>query len=368
MILYINGNYPYHSLHSELVAKLADKGNDITVYIPINGIEAEGKYRCDHPRVRVVYSNCLGKLDKIFFIHKVRKIARKIEKDIDMNKVDSILAGTIYSDGLAAWLLHRKYHIPYAVAVRQTDITYHMKWRPYLNVLIEKLLKNASKIIFLAPAFQKHLDKFGCDQNKYIVIPNAINDYWFQNHIEARSIHDPLSLIYVGEITKNKNVKTTITAIAKLNQKGIRAEFHVIGAGEEEEACRSLAKQLNVEDKVFFHGWQNSREKLKGFYDQADIFVMPSFRESFGTVYVEALSQGLPIIYTRGQGIDGYYDQGTVGYSCDPEDVNEIVAAIIAIKDNYLSISAACCAGAQRFQWKVVAEEYNCVINDMRNR
>jgi Glycosyltransferase len=147
-----------------------------------------------------------------------------------------------------------------------------------------------------------------------------------------------------------------------------RAEFHIIGAGEEEEACRSLAKQLDVEEKVFFHGWQNSKEKLKGFYDQADVFVMPSFRESFGTVYVEALSQGLPIIYTRGQGIDGYFDQGTVGYSCDPQNVDEIVTAIITIKDNYLSISSACSAGAQRFQWKVVAEEYNCVINDMRNR
>ena len=44
MILYINGNYPHHSLHSELVFKLAEMDNEITVFIPMSGTEYDGKY------------------------------------------------------------------------------------------------------------------------------------------------------------------------------------------------------------------------------------------------------------------------------------------------------------------------------------
>ena len=52
---------------------------------------------------------------------------------------------------------------------------------------------------------------------------------------------------------------------------------------------------------------------------------MPSFPETFGLVYVEAMSQGLPIIYTKGQGIDGYFEDGKVGYPVNTKDSNDIV-------------------------------------------
>ena len=57
------------------------------------------------------------------------------------------------------------------------------------------------------------------------------------------------------------------------------------------------------------------------FYKSAHIFVMPSLTETFGIVFIEALSQGLPLIYTKGQGIDGYFPQGFVGYAYNPLDV-----------------------------------------------
>ncbi len=368
MILYINGNYPHHSLHSELVSKMADLGNEITVFVPMKGKEFEGKYLCSHPKVRVVYSDCLKTTDRLFFISKIKHIAKEIEKQVEINKVNCILAGTVYSDGAVAYLLHEKYGIPFSVAVRETDVTYQMKWRPYLNGYIRRMLKAVSNVIFLSPAYQKYLDKFGCNQEKYVLIPNAVNDYWFQNHPNTRLLHNPLSLIYVGEISERKNVTTTVSVVAELNKKEIPTIFHIVGSGDKEEDCRALANELGVSDKVFFHGWQNGKEKIRDYYDQSDIFVMPSLRETFGTVYIEALSQGLPVIYTRDQGIDGYFEQGAVGYSCDPQNVEEIVTAIIAIKGRYSSVSDACLFEAQRFQWEVIAEKYNGVINNMRDR
>ncbi len=368
MVLYINGNYPHHSLHSELVSKLADLGHEITVFVPMKGKSLEGKYVCKHPMVEVLYSDCLKTSDKLLFMRKIHRIVQQIKKDVDVSKVDCILAGTLYSDGMAAYMLRKKYGIPFSVAVRQTDITYQMKWRPYLNGFVKQLLQEASKVIFLSPAYQQYLNGFGCDRYKFVTIPNAVNDFWFQNSPKARSIHHPVSLIYVGELTENKNVGTTISVIAELEKRGISAEFHIVGSGEEENNCRLLAKKLGVEKQVFFHGWQKDKERIKEFYDQADIFIMLSHRETFGTVYIEALSQGLPVLYTRGQGIDGYFEDGSVGYACDPTDVDEAANRVMKILESYPVMSNKCIKESQVFKWDVVANQYNNAIISTREK
>lgn len=368
MILYINGNYPNHSLHSELVFKLAELGNDITVFAPMRGKEREGLYPCNHPSVKVIYSDCLNYPDRVLFLSKTHKIAKIIEQQVDLSNVDCILAGTVYSDGAVAYLLHKKYNIPFTVAVRETDVTYQMRCRPYLNNYIKQLLSQATKVIFLSPAYKRYFTKFGVDRKKWIEIPNAVNDFWFRQEMRDRTMHDPLSLIFVGEISKRKNVKTAILSVAELNRRSINTVFHIIGSGAEEKNCRALAKGLGIENNVFFHGWQKGKEKIKAFYDQADIFIMLSHRETFGTVYIEALSQGLPVIYTKGQGIDGYFEEGSVGYGCDPTNASDAADKVIQIINSYPSMSKQCMMASREFCWDIVAKQYNDVINTMRKQ
>lgn len=368
MVLYIDGNYPLHSLHRELVSGLADLGNEVVVYVPMKGKDLEGKYNSDHPKVRVVYSNILNQIDRIAFIPKVHKLVSDVEKNIDMSNIECILAGTVYSDGCVAYLLHKKYSVPFSVAVRETDVTYHMKWRPYLNSFVRNLLNETTNVIFLSPSYKKYFNKFGCDPTKYINIPNGVNDFWFKDNEVKRNIHDPVSLIFVGEICKRKNVTTIISALSELKKNGMSAVLNIVGAGDEEQKCQDLASNLGIADSVFFHGWQNSNEDIKKFYDRADIFVMPSLRETFGTVYIEALSQGLPVIYTREQGIDGYFEQGSVGYACNPRNSREISMAIMEIIKNYKHLSSTCVSISKAFQWAVIAKQYNKIINSMRNQ
>ncbi len=364
-VLYIDGNYPLHSLHRELVSGLADLGNKVTVFVPMKGNELDGKYNSDHENVRVIYRDILNDFDRVFFMNKIKRIVSEIEKSTDMSKVDCILAGTVYSDGGAAYLLHRKYHIPFSAAVRETDVTYQMKWRPYLNPFAKKILKSATKIIFISPSYRQYLDKFSCNQEKYVNIPNGVNDFWFREEEIQRTIHQPISLIFVGEICKRKNVATIISAVSELKKSGTPAVLHIVGAGKEEQRCRKMAKELGIADSIFFYGWQKNKEDIKKYYDQADIFVMPSLRETFGTVYIEALSQGLPVIYTRGQGIDGYFEQGTTGFACNPKDTGEIREAILRIAENYGSMSRTCVQASKSFQWHIIAKQYHEVIRQM---
>ena len=85
-----------------------------------------------------------------------------------------------------------------------------------------------------------------------------------------------------------------------------------------------------------------SKELLLSQYRQNDIFILPSKKESFGLVYAEAMSQGLPVIYTKGQGFDGQYPEGEIGYHINPNDSMDIANKILLIVGNYNVISGNC--------------------------
>lgn len=163
--------------------------------------------------------------------------------------------------------------------------------------------------------------------------------------------HKEIRLIYVGSIDKNKNVITTILACKKLLSQGYEVKFTVVGD------IKIKIDELN--EKFIQHIPYSSKEEIRKYFEESDIFIMPSRYETFGLVYAEALSQGLPVIYTRGQGFDGQIPDGEVGYSVRYDDVDEIVEKIILIYNNYDSYSSKIKNYIYKFNWENIADDYN---------
>ena len=84
---------------------------------------------------------------------------------------------------------------------------------------------------------------------------------------------------------------------------------------------------------------------------------MPSFHETFGLVYAEAMTQGLPIIYTKGQGFDNQFENGLVGYSVKADDIEDISKAIFSILCNYKSFNKQS-EYSQKFRWDKIVNRY----------
>lgn len=86
----------------------------------------------------------------------------------------------------------------------------------------------------------------------------------------------------------------------------------------------------------WFHTYKaQPKEELYQTLRNYDIFALVSFQETFGLSYLEALSQGLPIIFTKGEGFDNTYPEGLVGYSAIATDSRNIANAIKKMVDNY---------------------------------
>ena len=92
---------------------------------------------------------------------------------------------------------------------------------------------------------------------------------------------------------------------------------------------------------------------------------MPSIHETFGLVYIEALSQNLPVIYTKGQGIDLLFDD-TVGVGVNPLSVDDITHAmkrILSSPNNYNNASI----DFDVFNWESIAKKYIGCYSEITN-
>ena len=104
---------------------------------------------------------------------------------------------------------------------------------------------------------------------------------------------------------KRKNFTQIIAAMRLLDQAAVPG-LRVIGGGDARDvaACEAL---LAGSTRVTLAGAQD-RAQVRQTLNQATAFVLPSLRETFGLVFVEALFAGTPIIYPAGTAVDGYFD------------------------------------------------------------
>ena len=106
------------------------------------------------------------------------------------------------------------------------------------------------------------------------------------------------------------------------------------------------------------------KDELIEVYRRNDVFVMPSIHETFGLVYAEAISQGLPVIYTKGQGFDGQFEDGVVGYSVDCFSPEDIAKRVLYVIKNYRILTTNCIELCDKFDWNVLEKEYSKVYEE----
>jgi len=274
----------------------------------------------------------------------------------------------LFSDGAVAYFLYKKNKIPYYVTIRNTDINIFFKYLIFLRPLGVNILKESKRIIFLTETYKKRTF------NKYVpiklkegllhktsVIPNGINDFWLSNiNKENKMIREEIRLIYVGEISKNKNIHGIIKAVNFiLKDNSISIQLNIVGEGlnDNKSYLKKIRRMIKYNDNISIVPLM-PKEKLLYLYRDSDIFIMPSFTETFGLVYAEALSQGLPLIYSENEGFDGIFEDGVVGYKVNPKLVSSIKNGIISLNNNYTKIQINCTKASLKFSWNNIANTY----------
>lgn len=365
-ILHLNSYYSDGKFYKNLYDQQIKDGIDIDVFVPVNksfkkSTFAYGEYTTLSPNH--------NKYDRYIFHLKHHKILKDITRKYEINKYLLIHSHSLFSNGYIAMKLKEKFGVPYIVAVRNTDVNFFFKKMVHLRKMGVQILENADKVIFLSKSYRDSVIKEyvpesikGAILDKSETIPNGIDEFWFDNIISTKQKSEKpyLKLLQIGDINKNKNIETTVKAIKLLIEKGYNIKLDLVGKVKDQK----LFNVIKDEEFVNYLG-HKPKEELIQIYRDNDIFVMPSIHETFGLVYAEAMSQGLPLIYTRGQGFDGQFQNGEIGFAVDCFNENEIAEKIINISNDYKQISRNCINNLSVFSWNKISISYYSIYKSI---
>jgi len=134
-------------------------------------------------------------------------------------------------------------------------------------------------------------------------------------------------ILYVGRLTERKGVRHLVEAYRQLRKDYHDVSLLILGYGYQEQGLKELCRSQNIPD-VHFVGHVEI-EKMPRFYGIADLFVLPSRRDTWGLVLNEAMACGLPVVTTRKVGAsEDLVREGVNGYIVAEEKPAEIYAAI----------------------------------------
>jgi glycosyltransferase involved in cell wall biosynthesis len=131
-----------------------------------------------------------------------------------------------------------------------------------------------------------------------------------------------LKLLSVCHLLPIKNLEAVLAAINGLPEKE-RIAYDIYGAGPEKKKLIALVKKWALKDMVTFKGAVANKE-LPEIMSQYDVFIQPSFKETLGLSYFEALACGLPVILTKNTGAYEIIKEKDVYYLVDPNDPRSI--------------------------------------------
>ncbi len=157
--------------------------------------------------------------------------------------------------------------------------------------------------IFSITKYQKDLFvNHGVDENKIFVIPNMIDKKI--KYKEFKEFSNPPIFGMIGRFDPSKGFLDFVEACNILNKKGVNFLARIGGTPQtkhefEYENVKNLIKKYNLEKKVELMGWIDKKED---FYDNIDIFILPSKLEPFGIVLLEAMMFSKPIITSNALG------------------------------------------------------------------
>jgi len=227
----------------------------------------------------------------------------------------------------------------------------------------EKDLINASScILTVSQSSKKQVESLLHHYVSIDIIPPGFE------RLEARDashISDhTLNLLFVGHLTKAKGILDLIEAVALLHKDLSWRLFVVGGASSEPETLQKVScaiKKHALQGRVILKGYVEDTE-LKNLYQQSDLFVLPSYWEGYGIVFLEAMSYALPVISTTSGAIPEVVSDGVNGLLVDAGDIHSLSVAIesmiVSQEKRQVFGQHALQAASQAADWEDVEQQF----------
>ena len=326
-ILFICKYFHDSSVHKSLISHLCDSLN----YESSIFIASEKKINIDQDLENNYLFYKYPFVCKYFLLFRSFLSFIYLKKVINFRAVELVFCHTLVVDGLIGFISFIFFKKPYVIMIRQTDLYFYHKYFIHLRWIYVLILKYSKCIGFTSLVLRdRFLSIYGNAYSKKSKIwPNGVHIYWIERnrmYLQTKYVDtNYIRVVFVGRYLKNKNLFNTYLSILKLRSSNNKIQLHFVGGSTE-----ALLKIINLNKLpcwIINHG-KLDKVAISNLFDISHCLCVPSFRESFGLVYIEALSRGLPVIYSKGQGIDKFFTNHV--FSVNPHSISSISRAIVS--------------------------------------
>lgn len=258
-------------------------------------------------------------------------------------------------------ICHGNRAISFASAFRKKNI-------PIIGVSHNYSYKHLRKCDYVLTLTQK-LKSYLINQNfapaKLLDISNMTR---MTQDFKAKSYRSPITVGSFGRFVHKKGFHILLEAINLLKQKGLEVKLLLGGDGPEKENLIRLAQKFGLEQDVTFYGWVEDKKK---FFDQIDLFCLPSIEEPFGIILLEAMDYSTPIVATKSGGPEEIIEDKTCGLLAEINSSEDLSAklkyAIEHEKESGVLAKAAHTKLQNQYDIKIVSKKLSNILKQIKN-
>lgn len=268
---------------------------------------------------------------------------------------DIVHAHMLPRDGHAGLLLARALGVPVALTVHGTDIFHYFipgkePWKRNIRIA-----QNVDALMAVSSLLMSRVAPYRGEGRLSRVVQNGVDLSLVPNGEKRK----PRSVISVGTLKARKCMDRTLEAFVRLADEYPDATLTIVGIGEMEEQLRARIGQLGLQSRITLTGGLPHEEVLRRMA-QSDLFVLPSWGEGYGIVYIEAMAAGCIAVGAKDEGIADTITDGENGFLVPAGDIDEterVMRQVFAHPEAYEALRQKGMQSAHGLTWARNAEK-----------
>ena len=222
---------------------------------------------------------------------------------------------------------------------------------------IERLaVRSPSRIVSVSELTRRGIEGAGLGPGRITVVPNGVDSSELESRVDPNPAPD---LVFVGRLIEEKGAHILIEAMTREPLGRLMAGCVIVGQGPEEGRLRAMASRLGLTERVRFISRLEQAE-LNGLMASARVLVLPSSREGFGMVVIEAMALGTPVVVTTSpqSAAPDLVSHGTDGLVAErtPEAVARAVETILTSPALRARMGEAARKKAALYDWNAITD------------